>query len=109
MLTAREKKFLEEWERDRAAYSSFSSKLLRGLPMALIFSLPIVLFIFVVYLFFPEWYARISNIPGDVFITVLIGVFCSAIFFAYFRMHLKWETNEQLFRELKMKEKDTDA
>ena len=80
------------------------SKFLRGLPMALIFSLPILLFIIVVYLFFPEWYTKISQTSPGTFITIVIAVFICVAFFSYFRMHYKWEMNEQLYDELKSKE-----
>jgi hypothetical protein len=32
-----------------------------------------------------------------------------AVFFAIFRMRFKWEKNEQLYKELKFKEKQDDA
>ena len=72
--------------------------------MAFIFCLPILLFIFSVYLFFPEWYMRISQTSQGTFITVVIAVFICILFFSYFRMHYKWEMNEQLYDELKSKE-----
>ena len=72
--------------------------------MALIFCLPILLFIVVVYLFFPEWYTKISQTSQGTFITIVIAVFICVGFFSYFRMHYKWEMNEQLYDELKSKE-----
>ena len=73
--------------------------------MALIFSLPLVLCIFVVYRFFPEWYAKFSQISEGTFVVILAGAIITTVFFAYFRMHYKWETNEQLYLELKAREK----
>lgn len=80
------------------------SRILNGLPMALLFSLPILLLIFAVYVFFPEWYTRISQSIGSAFEAIIVAVFLCVIFFSYFRMQYKWEMNEQLFGELKSKE-----
>lgn len=92
------------WEREKESRNSFSAKLTGGIPMAALFSVPILLFITAVYLFFPEWYTKISSrLPGSIFIIVLAVMIC-ILFFSYFRMQYKWEMNEQLYRELKNKE-----
>ena len=104
MLSEKDKQFMQYWEKERLKQSTFLSKILRGLPMAFIFCLPILLFIFSVYLFLPEWYMRISQTSQGTFITVVIAVFICILFFSYFRMHYKWEMNEQLYDELKSKE-----
>ena len=106
MLSDKEIRFLQQWEAERDGLSTTAGKILRGLPMALLFSLPVILLIFVVYLFFPEWYTRISNISTGTFITIFIAVMITAVFMAYFRMHYKWEVNEQYYKELKQKETD---
>lgn len=72
--------------------------------MALVFCLPILLFLVVVYLFFPEWYTKVSQTSQGTFITIIIAVFICVLFFSYFRMQYKWELNEQLYGELKSKE-----
>ena len=104
MLSDKEKQFIIYWEREREKQNSIVRKLLNGLPMAILFSLPVVLFLFVVYFFFPDWYTKISNTSSGSFITIIIAVFICILFFSYFRMHYKWEMNEQLYRELKNKE-----
>ncbi|RYY50388.1 MAG: hypothetical protein EOO06_04010 [Chitinophagaceae bacterium] len=109
MLTEKEIAFLEYWEREREAQSSFTSKLLRGLPMAIMFGMPIILFIIVVYLWFPDWYMKISGTSAGSFITVFIAVFLCILFFSYFRMHFKWEMNEQFYTELKIKQRKEQA
>ena len=108
MLSERDKQFLQSWEKERDGFSTISSKLLRGLPMAMLFSLPVILFIFVVYIFFPDWYYKISQTSPGAFITVVIAVILCIVFFAYFRMHYKWEMNEQLYKELKSKVAKTE-
>jgi amino acid permease len=109
MLTAKELEFIKYWEAHRTEQNSFVSKLLRGFPMALMFGLPIILFILAVYIWFPAWYTKISDTTSGSFITIVIAVSIAIIFFAYFRMHFKWEMNEQLYMELKHKQKKQDA
>lgn len=109
MLTEKELSFIQYWETYRIAHSSFTSKLLRGLPMAIMFGLPILLFILSVYLYFPEWYYKISNTTSGSFVAIIIAVLIGIIFFSYFRMHFKWEMNEQLYKELLYKQKKSQA
>ena len=63
MISEKEIKFINYWELEREQRAKFSNKLLSGIPMAFLFGLPILLSITVVYLFFPEWYTKISNLP----------------------------------------------
>ena len=109
MLTEKELSFIQYWETYRIAHSSFTSKMLRGLPMAIMFGLPILLFILSVYLYFPEWYYKISNTTSGSFVAIIIAVLIGIIFFSYFRMHFKWEMNEQLYKELLYKQKKSQA
>lgn len=109
MLSDKELAFLTYWEQNRIPQSTFISKLSRGLPMAVLFGLPIILSIAVVYLFFPEWYTKISNTTSGSLVTVVIAVLICIFFFSYFRMHFKWEMNEQAYLELKYKQKHADA
>lgn len=96
------------WERERERQNTFWGKLVNGLPMAFLFSLPIILLVLAVYIFFPDWYTKISNTSSGSFITTIVAVFICILFFSYFRMHYKWEMNEQLYRELKDKENKSD-
>jgi hypothetical protein len=121
MLTEKEKQFITRWEASRETESSFRHKLLAGLPMALLFGLPVLLFFIAVKIFFPSWFTTATHkatdvvVPGmtekfmqlsagDV-ITACIAAIITVFFFSWFRMHYKWEHNEQLYRELKSKEK----
>ena len=67
--------------------------------MAMLFSLPVIGLIVVIYIFFPDWYTKISDTTPGTFITVISAVLICVIFFSYFRMQYKWEMNEQLYRE----------
>ena len=97
--------FMRHWERVREDESRFLSKVARGLPVAILFGLPIILSLVSVYFFSPEWYTKISQAASGVAVILIIAVFVTVLFFSYFRMHFKWEMNEQLYLELKSKEK----
>jgi hypothetical protein len=109
MLTPEEEKFIQYWEQNRVSHSSFISKLLRGLPMACVFGLPILLLTVCVYLFIPNWYIKISNTSPQTFFVVVIAVIIAILFYAVARMHFKWEMNDQLYHEFKHKQKKADA
>lgn len=101
MLSEKQNNFILYWESVREKESNFARKLSGGLPMAMIFGLPIILSVVVVYLFFPDWYMKISNTTSGSFVVIVVAVIIAILFFSYFRMHFKWEMNEQLYLELK--------
>ncbi|MEP7108832.1 MAG: hypothetical protein ABI760_12640 [Ferruginibacter sp.] len=105
MLSEKEVAFLRYWELNRETENTFISKLTRGFPMALLFGLPIILLVIFVRIFIPDWYMKISATSPGMFLTALIAITGVVIFYAYFRMQYKWELNEQLYKELKSKEK----
>jgi membrane protein YdbS with pleckstrin-like domain len=105
MLSEKDRQFMEHWEKVRDQENRVARKLLNGLPVAALFSMPVLLLVFAVYLYFPDWYMKISKSSEGTIITVILAVILSMLFFSYFRMHYKWEMNEQLYRELREKEK----
>jgi multisubunit Na+/H+ antiporter MnhB subunit len=105
MLTEKDEAFIRYWEHARLYEGSFWRKLLSGLPMALLFSLPVLLLIIAVKMYLPEFETRISKVPASVYVVVVAAVLLIALFFAYFRMHLRWEENEQFYKMLKEKQK----
>lgn len=100
MLSKKEEDFIKHWELVRIPYSTFSSKLMRGLPMSIIFTFPVLLSLALVYFLSPEWYTKISQNLNGSFAPIVIGLFLITLFFSFFRMHFKWEMNEQLYQEL---------
>lgn len=104
MLSEKDIQFLRYWERVRDSESTFMSKLSRGLPMAFLFGLPILLSVVVVRLLMPNYYLKMSQTSPGAFVTVIIAICIIIAFYAYFRMEYKWEMNEQLYQELKFKE-----
>ena len=137
MLTAKDEAFILYWETHREIRSSFSNKLVSGLPMAMLFGLPLLGAIVLVQFFMPQWFNQASHITQHtedgrrlitkefvdnpdwynkatqfstgLFVTIIIAVMLCIIFYAYFRMHYKWEMNEQLYKELKHKQKKQQA
>lgn len=109
MLNAEETEFVDFWESVRKEYSRTSSKIKRGILSALLFSLSILLSIFLVYFFSPEWYTKISQQAGGSTLAILIAIMFTAFFFSYIRMHYQWEMNEQHYQELKYKMKKKES
>jgi hypothetical protein len=110
MITQKEIEFIKHWESVRIEHSSFSSKMKRGLPMAILFSMPIMFSIAAVYFFSPEWYTKVGQKASGSFSPIFMAVFICILFFSYFRMHFKWEMNEQLYQELMArKSKNTET
>ena len=107
MLSAEEEKFVKYWDENRQEQSGNLSKLIRGLPMACMFGLPILLLILCVYFFLPDWYIKISGTSADTFFVVVIAILIFIFIYAFGRMHFKWEMNEQLYLELKYKQNKT--
>ena len=100
---------MKHWETVRESESRFMSKLVRGLPVAMLFGLPIILSLIAVYVLSPEWYSKISQAASGILGTLIIAVIITILFFSYFRMHFKWEMNEQLYRELKSRQNNTQS
>ena len=107
MLSDKELGFIEYWKERRLPYSSLQSKTARGLPMATLFCVPVIILLIVVYLFFPDWYAKLAPSFGSVVVT-LIALFIAMIFMAFFRMHFNWEMNEQAYQQLLKKKEMED-
>jgi pilus assembly protein TadC len=104
MLTKEEKLFVEHWEKNRDKEKHIMRQLAGGLPIGLVFALPVLLAVI-----FHNWYKSMVYISDSQLIVIIIGVLGVAVFFAIFRMRFKWEKNEQLYKELKFKEEKDDA
>lgn len=103
MLSEKDKEFITWWEKERERLNNFPAKLLAGLPMAVLFFLPVLLFITAVYLFLPEWYTKVSGSIGGSMTSIIVALIICTLFFSYFRMQYKWEMNEQHYLKLKSK------
>jgi len=104
MLTKDEMLFIEYWEKNRGREKQFLRQLVGGLPMGLVFALPVL-----VAVLFHGWYKNMVYISDSQIIVIIIAVLCVAFFFSIFRGRFKWEQNEQLYKELKFKKRTDDA
>jgi uncharacterized protein YacL len=109
MITDEERKFIAHWETVRVEYSTLQSKMLRGLPAAILFTLPILFSIVGVQLLSPDWFTKLSQKAMSSTLPIIISIIVIIFFFSIARMHFKWEMNEQLFKEIKNKLKQEQA
>lgn len=101
MLTKEEKAFMDYWEQNRDREKKTFRQLLIGLPIGLLFTLPIMAN------FMSGWYKR-ADMAGRVQMnpTVLIcAVIIIVCFFAIFNRRHRWDMNEQRYKELQFKQK----
>lgn len=100
MLTKEEKEFLSYWDKNRARDKKFVRQLAYGLPRGLMFALPIL-----VLVIFDDWYKNMMPVSKSQLLLIGLAVFGIAIFYSAMRMRFNWDYNEQLYKELKFKEK----
>ena len=101
MLTEEEKKFIDYWEKNRDRQKKTVRQFLLGIPAGLLFVIPILL------TFFSGWYKRAGMMintsdfnPGVLLVALLLIIG----FIAIFSRRLRWEKNEQFYKELKSRE-----
>jgi pilus assembly protein TadC len=104
MLTKDEQLFIEYWEKNREKEKKFFRQLAYGSPWGLVFALPVL-----VAVLFHDWYKNMIPISKSQLILITITVMGIAVFYAIFRMRFIWENKEQIYKELKFKEKKNDA
>ena len=104
MLTDQEKLFITYWENNRDKEKKVLYQLAVGLPVGLVFALPILLSVL-----FRDWYKQMSFVSNSQITVIMIAVLGIAVFFALIKMKFKWENNEQLYKELKFKDQKNDA
>lgn len=99
MITEQEKLFLDYWEKNRLKQKRSIYGIAVGLPMGILFGLPIL-----VSVLFHDWYKTMIYISPSQIVVVIIAVIAISLFIAIFKMKFTWENNEQLYKELKHKE-----
>lgn len=107
MLTDREKQFIEYWKQNRDKEKKLFRQLLVGLPIGLVFVIPILIN------FSSGWYKRANmwarGHADDSSGTVLaIAALIILVFIAIFSKRHRWEQNEQSYRELLAKQEKED-
>ena len=107
MLSEEEKKFINYWEQNRLSKKKVMRQWLVGLPLGLLFGVPIFIN------FFSGWYkraemivnSRMSNNTPDP-IVLMVAVLLITSFIAIYSKRHQWEMNEQRYKELKVKEEE---
>jgi hypothetical protein len=102
MLSEEEEAFIVYWRNNRDKQKRTFRQFLLGIPLALLFVVPIWIN------FFSGWYKRAAMIsstsdfsPG----TLLLALAIIVIFIAIFSRKFKWEQNEQRYIELLAKKR----
>jgi len=101
MLTEEEQKFLIYWEDNRLKEKKKLKQLLLGLPIGLLFTLPVLLLLFSGR----YWYRKADMIANTKLnpVVLLIAIVIIVIFVAIFYKQHDWEMKEQQYLELKAK------
>lgn len=99
MLSQEEEKFLTDWEARREKEKKWLRQLIIGLPVGLLIGAAIV------FSLISGWYTRADMVANSemnpfVFLFAILAISC---FTALFFKRSKWEQNEQLYQELKIK------
>ena len=102
MLEQKEKLFIEYWELNRLKEKNIFYQMLTGLPIGLLFALPIIFILFTGR----YWFKRADMVANAELSPVLLvtAVLIIAIFVAIFYKRHQWEMKEQQYKELKIKE-----
>jgi len=104
MLTETQKAFLKYWEENRLREKKINKQLLLGLPIGLLFAIPVLIILFSGKF----WYQR-ANMEANSQsspVVLIIAIICIAVFVALFYKRHQWDQREQHYLELKAKEKE---
>ena len=98
-----ERKFLLYWEMQRLKDKRLTNQLMFGLPIGILFSIPILINFFMGKF----WYKRADAVGISQFspTILVIAVLLITVFVALLNRRFRWERLEQQYLELKAKEK----
>ncbi|HLK28067.1 MAG TPA: hypothetical protein VKT28_05760 [Puia sp.] len=102
MLTEEENRFIDYWERNRDEQKKTARQFLIGIPLGLLFAVPICIN------FFSGWYKRASMVRNTEEFNPLVLIIAMIIiisFVAIFSKRHQWEMREQKYQELLSKKK----
>jgi hypothetical protein len=94
MLNQEEKDFLGYWERNRLRRKKIFRQFLIGIPLGLLFVIPIVVNLA------SGWDKQASMVFNSGGLTLLIALLLIVVFVAIFSQQHKWDQHEQRYREL---------
>ena len=102
-LNTEEDDFIQWWEANRLKEKRWVRQLTIGMPLGLVFGLPILLSVL-----FRGWYKRMPYISGGQLTLILMGCLAIAVFYAVIRMHVRWDEREQHYKSLMIKKQSSD-
>lgn len=102
-ISEEERKFLVYWEQQRLKEKRLTNQLMFGLPIGILFSIPILINFFMGKF----WYKRADAVGVSQFspTVLVIAVLLITVFVALLNRRFRWERLEQQYLELKAKEK----
>ena len=102
-ISEEERKFLVYWEQQRLKDKRVTNQLMFGLPIGILFSIPILVNFFMG----KYWYKRADAVGVSQFSpsVLIIAVLLITVFVALLNRRFRWERLEQQYLELKAKEK----
>ena len=105
-ITSEEKKFIDYWEQNREKDKKLTNQLMFGLPIGILFSVPLVLN----YLMSKFWYKRADAVGVSQFnpTVLVVAVLIISVFVALLNRKFRWEKLEQQYLELKYKMKNEE-
>jgi hypothetical protein len=104
MLSPEEERFMHYWDANREKQKKFARQLFFGLPFGLLLGIGIVV------LFESGWYER-ANMVAYTQSTpwvLIAAIIITAVFTGVFYKRYKWEANEQRFKELQVKKRNSE-
>lgn len=103
MISEDEKKYLVYWEANRDKERKVVKQLIIGVPIGLIFAVPILISVFSSKF----WYKRadaVANSQTNPAVLVIAIVLIAAFVAIFYKRH-QWEMKEQQYQEIKSREK----
>ena len=102
-ISEEERNFLVYWEQQRLKDKRLTNQLMFGLPIGILFSIPILINFFMGKF----WYKRADAVGVSQFspTVLVIAVLLITVFVALLNRRFRWERLEQQYLELKAKEK----
>ncbi len=94
MLTKEEENFILYWEANRDKQKKVTRQWYIGLPIGLLFGMPILLNLF------SGWHKRLKQMSGSQLDVLIVAVLIIVTFIAIFSVQHKWDLREQHYREL---------
>ncbi|HVY74041.1 MAG TPA: hypothetical protein VG890_04380 [Puia sp.] len=106
MLTEEEESFIRYWEANRDRQKKTFRQFLLGIPLALLFVIPILINLFSGWYKRADMELRTGGINPGVLLFAILGI---VVFIAVFSRKFQWDQREQRYRELLEKKRKLES